>query len=58
MINEPASPKPRRGILCPHCGARTRVFKVRRPALGIIKRRRMCLSCRFRFGTVEKPVEN
>lgn len=44
----------RRGIVCEKCGGQTAVYKVRRPANGIIMRRRKCLSCGHRMGTVER----
>jgi transcriptional regulator NrdR family protein len=43
---------------CIKCGAETRVTTTYQNANGITRRRRICLSCDFRFTTREKADEN
>ena len=48
---------PSTGYPCPHCGERTTVTDSRPGPFGW-RRRRKCLSCRARFGTIEVVYTN
>lgn len=45
--------RPGDGILCPHCGHPHQTVVDSRPRENLIRRRRKCLGCGFRFNTHE-----
>ena len=44
-------------MICPHCKGVDTIVVDSRSRNGIVKRRRMCLSCKQRFNTLEIPEE-
>ena len=42
---------------CPICGGSTSVINSRTPTNDIVKRRRKCMVCGYRFNTVETPED-
>ena len=45
------------GLLCPKCNSATKVYNSRPKPNGTTKRSRECLSCGYRFRTVESATD-